>query len=181
MIRLIQRTVTVKGNGRLLYQQADIDRLALDPNNWPSHLTEEYSCYFCLYRSEWNTISGWQTCRDTHCCNNNQYPYIRMTRPIPDISQVQEQNPDGTILTYQGTGVYKQTTFEAQPHHIHLYLCNNGQAKCNANCWWHGWRLKNKRSAIQCGKTHLCQNDGSLWCQVAPYDSILYHEFIQQL
>lgn len=181
MIRLLQRTVNVKGNGRLLYQQAEIDKQLITEDNWPSHLTEDYTCYYCLYKSEWNDKRTWNLCKEAHACNGCLYPYIRMTRPLPDITALQETNPDGTILTYQGTGVFKQVPFEAQPHHIHLYLCNNGQAKCNANCWWHGWRLANKRTVNQCGKSHLCQNDGSLWVQVAPYDSILYHEFLQQL
>ena len=57
---------------------------------------------------------------------------------------------------------------------------DNGQAQCNASCWWHQWRLSKKRTWRQCGETHLCQNDGSLWVLMVPTDAALREEYLNQ-
>ena len=180
MIKLLQRTETLKLSSRLLYQQADIGRLVAPYDGYPWTPTRSYNCFFCRYKQTFNTYADYETCVFKHACNHSMYPIIDMSRTINSESFEEITNPDGTLLTYQRTGIYKQVTFEAQPHHVQLFLCNNGQCQCNAACWFHAWRLANKRTWRQCGASKLCQNDGSMWIQMAPLDQELFDEFLQQ-
>lgn len=181
MIKLLQRTETEKSAARILWQQADIGRELTRPITYPWAPTVIDSCYFCRYRQTFADNAALNECITKHACYGTKYPYIQMSRVIDSSLTQQYENPDGSDLWYQATSIFKQVTFEAQPHHITLMLCNNGQAQCNAHCWFHGWRLANKRTVTQCGKAHLCQNDGSLWTQLAPTNQILYDEFKERL
>lgn len=181
MIKLLQRTETEKRVTRVLFQQAEIGRLVAPVNGYPWTPTREYNCYFCRYKQTFKTFDDWIECVEKHACNGSAYPVIYMTRALTNEVDFEETNPDGTLLTYQHTGIYKQVTFEGQPHHVQLFLCNNGQANCNASCYFHAWRMKNKKSWVKCGNAKLCQNDGSMWQLMAPTEQELFDEFIQQL
>lgn len=181
MINLLQRTETLKLSIRYLYQQAEIGRLVAPFDGYPWTPTREYNCYFCRYKQTFRTFEDNEECGLKHACNHSMYPFIQMTRTVNSEEYEEVTNPDGTLLTYQHTGIYKQVTFEGQPHHVQLFLCNNGQANCNASCYFHAWRLKNKKSWVKCGNAKLCQNDGSMWLLMAPNDQELFDEFIEQL
>lgn len=181
MIKLLQRTETYRGSIRHLYQQADIGRYQFDGYTFPFIPIATYNCWYCRYKQTFHNIDEFSTCEKKHQCDHSRLPIIAMSTPINDEVDGEWTNPDGTTLTYQQTGIYKQVTFEAQPNHVQLFLCNNGQAQCNASCWWHEWRLKNKRTWRQCGATHLCQNDGSQWVLMVPTDAALREEFLNQL
>ena len=181
MIKLLQRTEILKRSIRYLFQQAEIGRLAAPFDGYPWTPTREYNCFFCRYKQTFKTFEDYEDCVLKHACNFSAYPIIDMNKTISYEEATEVTNPDGTLLTYQHTGIYKQVTFEGQPHHVQLFLCNNGQANCNASCFWHAWRLKNKKSWVKCGNAKLCQNDGSMWLQMAPIDYELFEEFIQQL
>lgn len=181
MIKLLQRTETDKRWTRALFQQAEIGRLVAPVNGYPWTPTREYNCFFCRYKQTFKTMDNWRECVEKHACNGSTYPFIYITRALTNEEFSEITNPDGTLLTYQNTGIYKQVTFEGQPHHVQLFLCNNGQANCNASCFWHAWRLKNKKSWVKCGNAKLCQNDGSMWLLMAPLEQELFDEFIKQL
>ena len=181
MIKLLQRSETEKANHRILWQQAEIGKGSPSFNPGTGTIISYGSCNYCRYKSSVTNRDSFTACSEKHSCNLSQFPYIRMARPINTEVNGAYDNPDETVLTYSPTGVYKQVTFEAQPHHVQLFLCNNGQSRCNAACWWHAWRLANKRTVTQCGKSHLCQNDGSLWVQMSPSNDELYAEFLTQL
>ena len=181
MIKLLQRTETLKLASRYLFQQAEIGRLVAPYDGYPWTPTKEYNCYFCRYKQNFRKFEDYEECVMKHACNHSIYPIIDMSRTISSEQWEEVTNPDGTLLTYQRTGIYKQVTFEGQPHHVQLFLCNNGQANCNASCFFHAWRLRNKKTWVKCGNAKLCQNDGSMWLQMAPNDQELFDEFIQQL
>ena len=181
MIKLLQRTETLKSASRILFQQADIGRDSFHVGSWPWTPTTNDNCYYCRYHQTFQAETDFMTCMRKHCCDYARFPFIEMGIPINSQVYGEWDNPDGSYLTYQRTGIYKQVQFEAMSHHIQLYLCNNGQARCNASCWWHAWRLANKRTVTQCGGSHLCQNDGSMWVQMVPTNATLRQELIQQL
>lgn len=181
MIKLLQRTETEKLALRYLWQQADIGREFDWARPFPHEPLANESCYYCRYKQTFADSAAFNECQQKHSCYGAKYPIIDMSYVLSNIEEVNFENPDGTFGSYQRTGIYKQVKFEAQPHHVQLVLCNNGQAMCNANCWYHAWRLKNKRTVRQCGESHLCQNDGSLWAHMAPFDDTLREEFISQL
>ena len=181
MIKLLQRTETEKLTIRRLWQQADIGRVLDYTKPWPHTPIDHDSCYYCRYKQTFANLAAFEECARLHGCYLSEYPFIDMSNVLSGIQDEAFENPDGTTGDYQRTGIYKQVKFEAQPHHVQLILCNNGQAMCNANCWYHAWRLKNKRTVRQCGESHLCQNDGSLWAHMAPDDDTLREEFINQL
>lgn len=181
MIKLLQRTETLKLSIRYLYQQAEIGRLVAPFDGYPWTPTRKYNCYFCRYKQTFRKFEDNEECGLKHACNHSMYPIIQMTSTVNSEEAEERTNPDGSLLTYQHTGIYKQITFEGQPHHVQLYLCNNGQANCNASCFFHAWRLRNKKSWVKCGNAKLCQNDGSMWLLMAPNDQELFEEFIQQL
>ena len=181
MIRLLQRTETERVAIRRLWQQADIGTILRYWDPFPKTPDDTESCYYCRYKQTFRDLAAFNECQNKHGCYATNYPFIDMSNVLSGIEDTVFENPDGTDGDYQRSGLYKQVKFEAQPHHVQLVLCNNGQAMCNANCWYHAWRLKNKRTARQCGEAHLCQNDGSLWALCAPADKKLREKFIQQL
>jgi len=85
------------------------------------------------------------------------------------------------IKDYTPTGIYRQIKFEGMPLYVQLYKSNAQQGRCNAECWWHAWRMSNKKTWRQCGLSHVCGNDASLWVLMAPNDQELRDEFIKQL
>lgn len=180
MIKLLQRTETEKSTERRLYQQADIGKRSGVVLSFPFYPTAEYNCYYCRYKKNFLTQQAFDDCMNQHMCNYARLPFILKTTPIISEIAGEYENPDGTYLDYHATGIYKQVTFEAQPNHVQLFLCDNGQAQCNASCWWHQWRLSKKRTWRQCGETHLCQNDGSLWVLMVPTDAALREEYLNQ-
>ena len=181
MIKLLQRTEVRKYATRILFQQADIGRTYNYAAAYPHTPAATESCHYCRYAHTFTNLQDFNDCAQKHACEYGVLPFIDMNGEVSVEVDGEWQNPDGTYLTYQKTGIFKQVQFEGQPHHVELYLCNNGQARCNASCWWHAWRLANKRTVTQCGGSHLCQNDGSMWVQKAPTDPTLFNEFIEQL
>lgn len=181
MINLLQRTEIKRAESRTLYQQAEIDRLSAPLDNFPFTPTREYNCFFCRYAKTFRNFDELEECFLKHQCDASSFPYIEMGRTTTNEEGDDWVNPDGTILRYQRTGLFRQVAFEGQPHHVQLFLCFNGQANCNASCYFHAWRLKNKKTWIKCGNAKLCQNDGSMWLLMAPTNQELFEEFIAQL
>lgn len=181
MINLLQRTEIKRAFTRTLYQQAEIGRRLAPLDNFPFTPTREYNCFFCRYAQTFRNFDELENCFLKHQCDASAFPYIEMGRTTTGEEEDDFENPDGTILHYQKTGLFRQVAFEGQPHHVQLFLCFNGQANCNASCYFHAWRLQNKKSWVKCGNAKLCQNDGSMWLRMAPSDQELFDEFIEQL
>ena len=114
MIKLLQRTEIRKLANRYLYQQADIGRLVAPYDGYPWTPTRSYNCFFCRYKQTFNTYADYETCVFKHACNHSMYPIIDMSRTINAESGEEITNPDGTLLTYQHTGIYKQWPMSVQ-------------------------------------------------------------------
>ena len=180
MLKFIPRSERSSGNLKLLYQCCDIGRGRPSWDNDDTHLITDGSCAFCRYRSSWSTYDKWIECSYKHSCYGGLYPFVKMSRPINDSVQDYPIDPEGNEFHWSGTGIFKQIKFEGVPLYVQLYVISSDQGQCNANCWFHAWRLANKRTWRQCGVTHLCQNNGSLWFLMAPTNNALYEEFLQQ-
>ena len=103
----------------------------------------------------------------------------KMMQPINDEVETDQPEPGGNTIDYYATGIFRQVIFEGAPCYIQLYVATGSTAKCNASCWWHAWRLNNKRTWRQCSTTHQCMQDGSLWVLMTPSDPILRNLFLQ--
>ena len=178
MLKFIPRSERGSGDIKSLYQCCDVGR------GRPSFLDDgtihifDHNCAFCRYRSTWSDYQEYKTCSLKHQCNGGLYPFIEMGNPINNSIYDYPVDPQGEEFYWRATGIFKQIKFEAVPLYVQLYVISSDQGRCNANCWYHAWRLANKRTWRQCGESHLCQNNGSLWFLMAPTDNDLYEDFI---
>lgn len=173
MIRLLPRTETKKDVETELYIQCDI--------GYDEETESGYeSCSYCRYKNEATTWQDFLKCRVKHSCFGAAFPWIRF---VPSIDLSLYDPVTHEVITdkwYQATNIFKQVEFEAQPLRVMLCTANNIGGHCNANCWWHGWRLANKKTWRQCGRTHLCGNDGSFYNLMVPEDDTLKADFYDQ-
>lgn len=180
MLKFIPRTERGSGDTKTLYQCCDIGRGTPSWNHGGTQLITDGSCAFCRYRGSWSSYNTWRECSAKHGCFGGYYPFIEMARPLNDSVTEYPVDPQGEEFYWRATGIFKQIKFEAVPLYVQLYVISSDQGQCNADCWYHAWRLANKRTWRQCGETHLCQNNGSLWFLMAPTNTVLYEEFLQQ-
>lgn len=178
MLKFLPRTERESATIKVLWQACDIGRGAptFDPDT--DNVTDYGSCAYCRYKRDITNTDSWVKCVEKHSCKLSKYPFIRMGRAINREMSMAYPNTDGTWVDYTPTGIYRQVKINAQPLYVQFYLCANGQAKCNASCWWHGWRLDKKTNWRTCGQQHICHNDGSLYFLMAPDDPDLYQDFI---
>lgn len=180
MLKFIPRSERASGNRKTLYQCCDVGR------GRPSFIDDgtihifDHNCGFCRYRSTWSNYQGFSACSLKHHCSRGLYPFIEMDRPLNDSVAEYQADPEGNEFHWDATGIFKQIKFEGVPLYVQLYVISSDQGQCNANCWYHAWRLANKRTWRQCGETHLCQNNGSLWFLMIPTNEVLSNEFLQQ-
>lgn len=174
MIKLLPRTQSKTNSVREIYVQCDIGR-------YDDTGTGTTSCPFCRYRQEVTSFQTFITCRNKHACSGGTQPWIRFS--IVKDTNVYDPTTGEPSETqyYNPTSVDRQAEFEGMPYRIRLCLAVGMEAKCNADCWWHGWRLANKRTWRQCGKTHMCGNNGSFWNNMAPVEEPLRTEFLSQM
>lgn len=170
MLKFVPRTASDKAYIKYLYQACKIGRPAptFDPST--HEVVDLNACELCLYWEQVTNESTYRACRVAHGCNYAKFPFIAMITPIM-------ANVEG----YTPTGIYRQIKFEGMPLYVQLFKSNAQQGQCNAECWWHSWRMNNKKTWRQCGQSHVCGNDASLWVLMAPNDQELYDEFIEQL
>ena len=142
-----------------------------------NRLITDGNCAYCRYRHSWTSYDGFKACSAKHSCYRGLYPFIKMARPLNDSIAEYPVDPQGEEFYWRATGIFKQIKFEGVPLYVQLYVISSDQGQCNANCWYHAWRLANKRTWRQCGETHLCQNNGSLWFLMIPTNSELSDEF----
>lgn len=180
MLKFIPRSERSSGTLKHLYQCCDIGRGRPSWNSSGTQLVTAGSCAYCRYRSSWSSYDSWRECSNKHHCYAGLYPFIEMARPLNDSIAEYPVDPEGEEFYWRATGIFKQIKFEGVPLYVQLYVISSDQGQCNANCWYHAWRLANKRTWRQCGETHLCQNNGSLWFLMIPTDSELCDEFLQQ-
>ena len=180
MLKFIPRSERASGDLKTLYQCCDIGRGRPAWNSGSTQLITDGNCAYCRYRGSWTSYNGYKECSAKHACSRGLYPFIEMNRPINDSIAESPVNPQGVEFSWRATGIFKQIKFEGVPLYVQLWVISSDQGQCNANCWYHAWRLQNKRTWRQCGETHLCQNNGSLWFLMAPSNSVLYEEFLQQ-
>ena len=178
MLNFLPRTERESATIKVLWQACDIGRGAptFDPNT--DNVTDYGSCAYCRYKRDITNTDSWVKCVEKHSCKLSKYPFIRMGRAINREMSLAYPNSDGTWVDYTPTGIYRQIKINAQPLYVQFYLCANGKAKCNASCWFHGWRLDKKINWRTCGQQHICHNDGSLYFLMAPDNDELYAEFI---
>lgn len=143
-------------------------------------LISDNNCYYCRYRDTWSTQEEYFACSKKHGCDNGQFPFILMSVPFEGDVEQSHENPDHTIFDYNPTGIYRQVEFEAVPLYVQLYVATKAQASCNASCWYHAQRLDKKQTWRQCGKSHLCQNNGSAWVLMIPTDEDIRELFYEQ-
>ena len=170
MLKFVPRTASDKAYIKYLYQACKIGRPAptFDPST--HEVVDLNACEFCLYWEQVTNESTYLSCRVAHGCNYAKFPFIAMITPIM-----------ANIAGYTPTGIYRQIKYEGMPLYVQLYKSNAQQGQCNAECWWHAWRMSNEKTWRQCGQSHVCGNDASLWVLMAPNDQELYDEFIEQL
>lgn len=180
MLKFIPRTAYSGNYVRRLHVACECspNKPKFDPQT--GERTSWGACYYCLYRNSIDTMDHWIACVNKHGCNDAQFPFIEMMSPINDEVDTEPPAPGHTYISYSPTGVFRQVVFEGQPYYIQLYVATNSDGKCNASCWWHGWRLSNKRTWRQCARSHKCLQNGSLWVLMAPTNPILYREFLKQ-
>lgn len=178
MLNFLPRTVRESTTIKVLWQACDIGRGAptFDPET--DRVSTYGSCYYCLYQHEVTDLDSWVKCVEKHSCKLAKYPFIQMRTPINREMSLAYPNTDGTWVDYTPTGIYRQIKINAQPLYVQFFQCANGEAKCNASCWFHGWRLDKKFNWRTCGKQHICHNDGSLYFLMAPSNPDLYKDFI---
>ena len=178
MLKFLPRTERESAVVKVLWQACDIGRPRPTFNETTHRVQNLGACAFCRYGYTFVNENGWNECVETHSCDFARYPFIRMNRPINREMQIQFPNPDGTWVDYEDTGIYRQIKINAQPLYVQFFNCYNGHAKCNASCWFHGWRLDKKINWRTCGQQHICHNDGSLYFLMAPSNNELYAEFL---
>lgn len=168
-----------------LYQGCDIGRGAPQIAAGGQSILEYGNCEFCRYLNEWATSgtlsSALKQCILKHKCQATQYPLIEMSRPLNDQWDEWRESAGGDQQHFEPSALIRQVTFEGQPLYIQFYAQEGYQANCNALCWWHSWRLDNKRTWRQCAKTHKCWQDGSGWALIAPTNDELYRDFCNQM
>lgn len=180
MLKFIPRSERASGDVKTLYQCCDVGRGRPSFIGDPTIHIFDHNCHFCRYRSSWSDFKEFTACSLKHQCNRGLYPFILMNRPLNDSIAESPVDPQGDEFSWGATGIFKQIKFEGVPLYVQLYVISSDQGQCNANCWYHAWRLQNKRTWRQCGESHLCQNNGSLWFLMAPTNTELYEEFLQQ-
>lgn len=178
MLNFLPRTERESAIIKVLWQACDIGRGMPTFNPDTDVVIDLGSCAFCRYRQDVTNLEKWINCVQKHSCNNSQYPFIRMGRPINREMGLEYPNEDGTWVDYEPTGIYRQIKINAQPLYVQFFMCYNGHAKCNASCWYHGWRLDKKINWRTCGQQHICHNDGSLYFLMAPDNNELFEEFL---
>lgn len=178
MLRFITRTVYTNDTVRRLWQGCALGRPKPQFSPIDGSVTDYGSCWYCRYRDEVTNAETFYKCHQAHSCNEAMYPFIRMSRPVNDEVWHTYPRPGGLTMSYDPTGVFRQVKFEGQPLYVQLYVATLGDGRCNASCWWHAWRLANKRTWRDCGDAHVCQNNSSLWVLMAPAEADLYDEFI---
>ena len=189
MLRFIPRTEKAYTNVGIfkfhLYQGCDVGRGEPVIDDERTTVLAEGNCAFCRYRTDWvnasNKGAALSECIMKHKCQATQYPLIEMSRPLDSQWNDYVEVQAGVEAHYEASSLIKQVTFEGQPFYIQFYAQEDFQANCNALCWWHSWRLANKRTWRQCAKTHKCWQDGSGWALMAPTNDVLYQEFCAQL
>lgn len=179
MLKFLSRTVYTKDYVRQLHVACAVPFRPAQFNPGDGSVSLVGACYFCLYRSTWTNYDTWLTCVNKHGCNEGRHPFCKMMQPINDEVETDQPEPGGNTIDYYATGIFRQVMFEGAPCYIQLYVATGSTAKCNASCWWHAWRLNNKRTWRQCSTTHQCMQDGSLWVLMTPSDPILRNLFLQ--
>lgn len=168
-----------------LYQGCDVGRGAPQIAAGGQSVLEYGNCEFCRYLREWslsdNLSSALKQCILKHKCQATQYPLIEMSRPLNDQWDEWRESAGGDQQHFEPSALIRQVTFEGQPLYIQFYAQEGYQANCNALCWWHSWRLDNKKTWRQCAKTHKCWQDGSGWALMAPTNDELYRDFCNQM
>ena len=180
MLKFIPRSERASGDLKTLYQCCDIGRGRPQFSNDGRIVLDNGNCIFCRYWNDWTDYNTFVQCSLKHACYRGWYPFIKMNRPLNDSVTEYPVDPQGEEFFWRATGIFKQIKFEGVPLYVQLWVISSDQGQCNANCWYHAWRLQKKRTWRQCGETHLCQNNGSLWFLMAPTNSVLYEEFLQQ-
>lgn len=184
MLQFIRRTVKVNEGRIILYQACACHRgrpIWYDGQELPF---TDGNCKFCLYRSTWTKFAEFQDCYAKHKCVMAAFPFVKMARAFNEAGTWGGEDPDEGDFSYEPTGQFKQVKFEGMPLYAQLYnitdLDDIYAPRCNAYCYYHDWRMNNKKTWRQCGEAHICGNNGSLWLLMLPTDNSLFQEFSNQ-
>lgn len=180
MLKFIPRSERASSDLKTLYQCCDIGHGRPTWNSKGTQPITDGNCAYCRYRGSWTSYNDFTECSAKHACYRGWYPFIEMNRPLNDSVTEYPVDPQGEEFFWRATGIFKQIKFEGMPLYVQLWVISSDQGQCNADCWYHAWRLAKKRTWRQCGVSHLCQNNGSLWFLMAPTNTELYEEFLQQ-
>lgn len=188
MLRFYPKTEKVIGPGLIqfvrFYQACDCGRGTPTFGGDPVAYITLGNCEFCRYSTEWvgqnYEFQKFKECSAKHKCEMALYPMIDMSNPLNEQWAEYAENPDQSTGHYIPTPLLRQVTLEGQPLYIQFHLQFGFTAKCNAFCFWHNWRLQNKKTWRQCGYAKKCLNDGSGWALMAPGHPRLFEEFAAQ-
>lgn len=182
-LKFLSRTIVEKGTLTHLWQACDWGAPGpswiIRPGSTTPQLDSDGSCHYCYYRNEWSTQAEQAECQQTHKCQGATFPYIEMGPIKYQITSRALPLDGGGTFRLMRTAVFRQVKFEGQPLYIQLYSSVPSCGNCNNQCYWHAWRMANKRSWRQCGDTHACKNDGSAWILQVPFEDELYDLFTQ--
>ena len=188
MLRFYPKTEKEFVNGQIntvrYYQACDCGRGAPTFGGDPVAYITAGNCEFCRYKSDWmgqnQEYTKFQQCIEKRKCEGALYPMIQMGEPLNEQWNEYAENPDQSEGHYWPTPLLRQVVIEGQPLYIQFHLQINHPAQCNAFCFWHNWRLQNKKTWRQCGYSKKCLNDGSGYALMAPTNSTLRREFAAQ-
>lgn len=189
MLRFIARTereIIDSGLfGTRIYQGCDCGRGIPEFGEAGTTILNAGNCWFCRYFTTWNRLTnkyeGYHDCLLKHKCQGGMFPLINISRPLNEQWDEYTAIPGGGEAYYEPSSIIRQVVFEGQPLYAQFYAQQGFNAHCNAFCAFHKWRLDNKKTWRQCAKSHKCWQDGSGWALLAPADTTLYHEFVEQL
>lgn len=143
--------------------------------------SDDIVCDYCYYKSDWSSTFTKQDCERKHHCQAYTQPFI-FVGPL-HYNEIQTQMVPGSTVRklYQWTQVTRQVKVKGWPLYLQLFGCDNPQPQCNAMCYYHNERLKNKQTVARCAHQHGCSRSGSFWDLLIPENLDLQQQFFNEL
>lgn len=139
------------------------------------------NCEYCIYRDEWETNYERYDCAVKHGCNYYYAPFVQMTE-LHSAEIISKFYPEGSnSFMYRTSFTTRQVTVKGWPLYVGLVMCNDVNAHCNANCFYHNARLQDHLTVPKCAHSHKCSRAGSFWDLFVPAFADLRQQFFEEL